>query len=85
MEAATYQVFVKLTEPRSSEARGPISFASAEERLAFVQGPAVYWYHIVEDDDWHLWLRGGAWAATREQGNADVVPEPPEITEDDRW
>ena len=64
---------------------GPLTFASAEEREAYVKGPAVYWYHYVEEDDWFLWQRGGAWNATQEPSRADVVPEPPEITEDDRW
>jgi hypothetical protein len=80
-----YQVFVKLAEPRSSSVAGPLSFPSAEERAEYVKGPAVFWYHYAEEDDWMLWLRGGAWAATQTQGKADIVPEPPEITEDDRW
>lgn len=80
-----YQAFVKVREYRNSDVIGPLDFATAEERLAVVQGPQVYWYHFAEEDDWHLWKRGGAWSATAIPGKADVVPDPPEITEDDRW
>lgn len=80
-----YQVFVKLSESRNSAMAGPVGFVSAAEREAYVKGPNVFWYHYAEEDDWVLWLRGGAWAATQEKGKADVVPEPPEITDDDRW
>jgi hypothetical protein len=80
-----YGVLYKLGESRNSAAHGPLSFPSTEERKAFVKGPTVYWYHLVEEEDWHLWLRGGAWAATAVPGPADAVPDLPEITEDDRW
>lgn len=80
-----YQTFVKLGESRNSDARGPLSFSSAEERDAYVRSEGVYWYHFAEEDDWFSWRRGGAWQATRTPGPADVVPEPPKITEEDRW
>jgi hypothetical protein len=80
-----YQAFYKIYESRDSQAFGPIPFATREEREAFCQGRNVFWYHLVEDDDWFSWERGGAWVATQEPGRADIVPEPPEITEEDRW
>ncbi len=80
-----YQCFVRLSEARSSAMAGPLSFPTAEERAAYVKGPRVYWYHYSEDDDWHTWRRGGAWAATAQPGPADIIPDPPEITEEDRW
>lgn len=91
-----YQCLIKRSEGHPSRAgfitrmgetgvEGPLSFASAEERELFVTGPSVYWYHLVEDDDWHSWKRGGAWEATAVPGPADRINEPPEITEDDRW
>lgn len=76
---------MKTAEPRSAPAYGPLSFPTAEARQAYVSGPGIYWYHFAEEDDWHLWRRGGAWRATAEAGPADHVPEPPEITEEDRW
>jgi hypothetical protein len=80
-----YQVFVKLSESRNADMRGPVPFATLEERAAYVRSPAVFWYHFAEDEDWFLWRRGGAWAATHQPGPADAVPEEPEITDDDRW
>ncbi len=80
-----YQVFVRLQESRNSPAIGPLSFPSAEARADCVNGPEVYWYHIAEEDNWMLWLRGGAWEATTWDGPADRINEPPEITEEDRW
>jgi hypothetical protein len=81
-----YQAFVKRAEPRSTPMEGPFGFASAEERIAFLKtSPEVYWYHLVEDDDWMSWTRGGAWAATARPGPADRENAPPEITDDDRW
>ena len=80
-----YQVFVKTAEPRSSPMRGPFSFPTTEARQEYVSGPDIYWYHYAEEDDWHLWRRGGAWQATSSPGPADRQPVPPEITEDDRW
>ena len=78
-------MFVKRAESRNTAMAGPFSFASAADRAEYVKGPDVYWYHFAEEDDWHYWGRGGAWAATREPGPADRINEPPEITEDDRW
>lgn len=80
-----YQTFIKLGESRNSPSQGPLSFPDKESRNAFVRGPEVYWYHFAEEEDWHLWQRGGAWNATQQPGPADHVPEPPEITEEDRW
>lgn len=80
-----WQVFVKFAESRNAAMAGPYSFPGKEARQEFVKGPAVYWYHFAEEEDWHLWRRGGAWEATQEAGPADRVNEPPEITEDDRW
>jgi hypothetical protein len=80
-----YQCFIRTGENRYGAMTGPLSFPSAEERLEFVRNdPRVYWYHFAEEDDWFDWRRGGAWATTHEPGKADVVPEPPEITEEDR-
>jgi hypothetical protein len=80
-----YQCLVKLQESRSAGVLGPLSFATREEREEYVRGPKVFWYHLVEIDDWHVWHRGGAWKATAVSGPEDRVPEPPEITEEDRW
>jgi hypothetical protein len=81
-----YQAFIKRREPRSTPMEGPYGFASAEERAAFLRTSAeVYWYHLAEDDDWHAWSKGGAWAATAQPGPADRENTPPEITDDDRW
>lgn len=80
-----YQVLFKITESRHSEARGPVDFPTSEAREEFVNGPDVFWYHDVEEDDWMLWRRGGAWNATQEPGPADRINTPPEITEADRW
>jgi hypothetical protein len=80
-----YQVMYKIHEWRNSDTFGPLSFPTAEEREDFCNGRNVFWWHLVEDDDWHSWKRGGAWKATQEPGPADTVPEPPEITEADRW
>ena len=80
-----YMCFVKLGESRNSEVAGPLSFPTAEARRDYVSGPAVYWYHEVEEEDWMLWRRGGAWEATKQPGPADRVNNPPEITERDRW
>jgi hypothetical protein len=80
-----YQTFVKFGESRSTKMFGPFSFPNTEERQAYVNGDEVYWYHFSEEDDWNLWKRGGAWNATATPGKADVVPAPPQITEDDRW
>lgn len=80
-----FQVFVKFQESRNTEMKGPYPFATAEERDRAVRGSNVFWYHFAEWDDWFLWHRGGAWAATAVPGKADVVPEEPEITDDDRW
>jgi hypothetical protein len=79
-----YQCLVKLSERRNSEPSGLLSFPTAEARLAYVKGPTVYWYHYAEEDDWHTWLRGGAWSATAEPGPADRINEPPELTQQDR-
>lgn len=81
-----YQAMVKWREARDAPASGPYDFPSAEARKAFVTGDnGVYWYHLAEDDDWHSWKRGGAWAATAQPGPADREHTPPEITEGDRW
>jgi hypothetical protein len=81
-----YQVFVKRAESRSTVMEGPFDFATEPERKAFVAHfPGVYWYHYAEEDDWHSWSRGGAWAATAKPGPADREHKPPEITDDDRW
>lgn len=80
-----YQVMYKLNEDRNSAVYGPVSFPTAEAREEFVKGPAVFWHHYAEEDDWMLWRRGGAWNATQEPGPADRVNTPPEITEEDRW
>lgn len=81
-----YQVFIKRAEPRGTAMEGPFSFGTAEERRAFVtHSSEVYWYHFAEEDDWNLWKRGGAWAATARPGPADRENIPPEITEGDRW
>jgi hypothetical protein len=80
-----YQVFYKVEESRNAPGHGPLSFATKEERKAFTEGRNVFWYHFAEEDDWHQWSRGGAWAATAKPGREDVVPEPPPITEEDRW
>ena len=81
-----YQCLVLLSESRATTPMtGPLAFGTKEAREAYVNGPAVYWYHMVEDDDWFSWKRGGAWKATEQPGPADTVPEPPEITEEDRW
>ena len=83
-----YQVFVKLAEAQSTPMAGPCTFPTKEERDEYVNGPesVIYWYHFSEWDDWHLWRRGGAWQRTEKPSAADVVPEPPEITpQDRRW
>ena len=80
-----YQVYFKAAESRGTPMSGPLGFPTAEEREAFVKGPRVYWYHLVEEDDWNAWHRGGAWAATAAPGPADRENEPPEITQEDRW
>lgn len=81
-----YQAFVKLAEPRGTAMAGPVTFPTAEEREAYVNGPdsIVYWYHFSEDEDWHLWRRGGAWKRTQEPTVADRKNTPPEITDKDR-
>lgn len=79
-----YQAFVRLAESRNSQVV-QVNFINAELREEYVKGPTVFWYHFAEDDDWMLFRRGGAWAATQQPSRADVVPEPPEITDDDRW
>lgn len=76
---------VKLGESKMTQMQGPLSFGSREERLAYVKGPTVFWYHFAEEEDWNLWLRGGGWAATAPEAARDVVPPEPEITEEDRW
>jgi hypothetical protein len=81
---AIYQAVVKLAEDRNSAAQGPLSFPSAEARSAYVKGREVYWYFLVEDDDWS-WHRGGAWQATAPEDPQDREVIPPEITEADRW
>ena len=80
-----YQVMVRLAESQSAPMAGPLSFPNPEARRAYVEGPSVYWYHLVESDDWTTWHRGGAWEATAMPGPEDRVPNPPEITEEDRW
>jgi hypothetical protein len=82
-----YQVLVKWRESRDAPMSGPYDFPTAEERKAFVTGGdnGVYWYHYAEEDDWHAWSRGGAWAATAGPGPADRENTPPEITDADRW
>jgi hypothetical protein len=79
-----YQLFYKTGESANS-AQHATAFRTRAERAEFAKGPEVYWYHLPEDEDWCRWTRGGAWQATARPGPADVVPEPPEITEDDRW
>jgi hypothetical protein len=79
-----YQTFVKLGESRNTAMAGPLTFATAEDRKAYVMGDTVYWYHYVEEDDWTSWSRGGAWKATARPLPADREVTPPEITEDDR-
>jgi hypothetical protein len=81
-----YGVLVKLGESRASPAAGPLHFATKEERNEYVNGPnsIVYWFHEVEEDDWHLWRRGGAWKRTQEPTAADRENTPPEITDKDR-
>lgn len=81
-----YGVMVKLSESRNSNMAGPVNFATATEREQYVNGPdsIIFWYHFVEEDDWHLWRRGGAWKRTQQPAAADKVPDPPEITPDDR-
>jgi hypothetical protein len=81
-----YGVFIKRAESRSTTMEGPFGFESTEERKAFVMHEEmnVYWYHYVEEDDWHSWSRGGAWKATARPLPADREVIPPEITEDDR-
>lgn len=80
-----YQMLVKVRESRNSDAIGPLSYPTSEDRDKAARGPDVYWYHYVEEDDWFLWKRGGAWTATHQPGPAERVNEPPEVTEDDRW
>jgi hypothetical protein len=79
-----YQVMIKQSEGRNSAMAGPLNFATKEERLAYVKGPAVYWYFFPEDDDWHVWHRGGAWKATQQPAAADRENIPPDITDKDR-
>lgn len=79
-----YQLLVLLAESRNSP-QHMRSFPDAKGREDYAKSAAVYWYHYVEWEDWHQWARGGAWEATQELGKADVVPDPPEITEEDRW
>lgn len=80
-----YQILYKTGESRNSAVIGPVGFPSAEERDKFARSAVVYWYHYSEWDDWHQWRRGGGWEATWQPGPADIVPEPPEIKEEDRW
>ncbi len=80
-----YQVLIKQSEDRNSASAGPLSFVTREERDNYVHGPdsLVFWYFYPESDDWD-WRRGGAWKRTARSSPADVIPEPPEITEKDR-
>jgi hypothetical protein len=80
-----YQVFVKRAESRNTPVEGPFSFPTAEAREDYVSGATIYWYHEAEEDDWMLWRRGGAWAATQAPEPADRESAPPEITPEDRW
>lgn len=83
--SSVYQAMIKLSENRNSAMAGPVTFTTAAERREYVDGPLVFWYHFVEEDDWHTWHRGGAWDATAPEDSQDREVTPPTITEADRW